>query len=118
MNSRELKQYQAQQAHEQEQLVGYWIKRMGISKKDLDSHPQIDDVMLLIKFRTEFWDMNTHFKKTFERTWNWVYKNKMPLKRKHLNNLNRIGKTIVKWRQNRQDQVKIIQAHRNRIKGI
>jgi hypothetical protein len=104
-------------AKEQEQLLGYWIKRYGITRKDLDSHPQINDLMLLIRFRAEFWDMNNYLKRKFERSWDWVYNHKMPLKKNHLNNLTTIGKTVIKWRNNRQDKVEIIQAFRNKHLG-
>jgi hypothetical protein len=104
-------------AKEQEQLLGYWIKRFGINRNDLTSHPQIDDLMLLIRFRAEFWDMNRTLKNKFDRSWDWVYNHKMPLKKNHLNNLTRIGKTVTKWRNNRQDKVEIIQAFRNKHLG-
>jgi hypothetical protein len=117
MNKTETKQIQFKKDVEQEQILGYWIRRYGITKRDLDTHPQINDLMLLIKFRSEFWDMNSQFKKKFERSWDWVYNHKMPLKKNHLNNLTRIGKAITKWRKNRQDKIEIIKAHRQRIKG-
>jgi len=116
VNNTETKQIQYSQALEQEQLVGYWIKRHGISKKDLDTHPQIDDVMFLIKFRAEFWDMNNQFKKLFDNAWNWVYNNKLPLKNNHLNNLKKIGTSIVKWRTKRQTNQTALKAFRNKHK--
>ena len=116
MNKKELAQYQKKQALETEQLTGYWIKRHGISKKDLDTHPQIDDVLFLIKFRAEFWDMNNQFKKLFDNAWNWVYKNQLPLKKNHLNNLKKIGTAIVKWRTKRQTNQAALKAFRNKHK--
>lgn len=116
MNKQDLKTIQQQQALEQEQLVGYWIRRHGISKKDLDTHPQINDVMFLIRFRSEFWDMNNQFKKQFDNAWNWVYHKKLPLKNNHLNNLKKIGTSIVKWRSKRQTDQATLKAFRNKHK--
>jgi hypothetical protein len=116
MNNRELKQHQKAQALEAEQLVGYWIKRHGISKKDLDTHPQIEDIMLLIKFNAEFWDMNQRFKKKYNSIWHRVYTKKLPLKNNHLNNLKKIGKTIVKWRATRQTNQTALKAFRSKHK--
>ncbi len=116
MNNKELQQHQRAQALEAEQLIGYWIKRHGITKKDLDTHPQIEDIMLLIKFNAEFWDMNQKFKKKYNSAWHWVYKKKLPLRKNHLNNLKKIGTTIVKWRTTRQTNQEAVKAFRNKHK--
>jgi hypothetical protein len=108
---------QQTQKLEQEQLIGYWIKSYGITKKDLDNHPQIDDLMLLIKFRAEFWDMNKTLKKKFDRSWDWVYNHRMSLKKNHLNNLSQIGKIILRWRNTRQEKTQLIQAFRQKHLG-
>lgn len=96
------------QEQTQEQLVGYWIKRFGISKRDLDNHPQIDDVMLLIKFAREFKDINNYRQKQFTRIWRWVYTNQMPLKAKHLRQLNHIGEQLIRFRTKRHTQRTLI----------
>lgn len=87
MNAQEISQQQNAQALEQEQLIGFWIKRHGISRNDLLKHPQIDDVIFLLKFRTEFQDMNNFRKRQFERIWSWVYQGKYAIKAKHLKQL-------------------------------
>jgi hypothetical protein len=95
---------------EQEQLVGYWIKRYGISKKDFDSHPQIDDLMLLIKYRAELYtQLKAKHKRFFDNTWAWVYNNKLPLKAKQLRTLGYYVEGTIRHREN-------IQAGRNTIK--
>ena len=101
MNKIETISRQSSQAVEQEQLVGYWIKRFGISKKDLDSHPQINDLMLLIKFRAEFYkDGKAKHKKFFDNTWNWVYNNKLPLKAQQLRTLQYYAEGTIRHREN------------------
>lgn len=97
---------------EQEQLVGYWVKRFGINRKDLTEHPQINDVMLLIDFARQFPDMNNHQQKRFDQAWNWVYHNTLPLKAKHFKSLYRTGTTIRRWRKRKANQAAIIQAMR------
>jgi hypothetical protein len=51
MNNAELKQRQYAANAEQEQLVGYWIRRFGISKRDLDTHPHGDDLVAVLRVR-------------------------------------------------------------------
>lgn len=91
----------AHQNLEQEQLVGYWSKRFGISKQDLDRHPQIDDLMLLIKYKDEFYhDQKAKHRKFFNNTWDWVYTNKLPLKAKQLRTLGYYAQGSIAHRQN------------------
>jgi len=89
---------------EQEQLVGYWVKRFGFTRKDLMSHPQIDDVILLCKIRDEFVDMNNYNRKAFNRIWTFVYNGKYPLKAKHLNKLKHISEHTLRKRRRQQEQ--------------
>lgn len=108
---------------EQEQLVGYWIKRVGISKADLDKHPQIDDVMLLIKYKAEFYDdQKAKHKKFFNNTWDWVYKHKLPLKAKQLRTLGYYAQGTITHRNNvqtrTQQQRQSIKARREYRKAL
>lgn len=112
MNNTDLKSIQQSQAHEQEQLVGYWVKRFGINRKDLTEHPQIDDIMLLIQFSREFPDMNNYQQERFDRVWRWVYHHTLPLKAKHYQSLYRTGTTIRRWRKKRSKAGEIIKARR------
>ena len=108
----ELNSIQHTQALEQEQLVGYWIKRFGISRKDLTCHPQIDDVIFLLKFRDEFQDMNNFRKKQFQKIWSWVYSGKYALKAKHLRQLEASAQHTIRKRNRLNKQRKLIQAQR------
>lgn len=97
----ETKQIQRLKDTEQEQLVGYWIKRYGISKRDLDSHPQIDDLMLLIRWKAEFYyEGKAKHKSFFDNTWNWVYQGKLPLKAKQLRTLGYYAEGTIRHREN------------------
>ena len=97
---------------EQEQLVGYWLKRFGISRKDLESHPAIDDVIFLLKFKNEFQDMNNFRQKQFNCIWNWCYKGKFSLKAKHLKQLKASAEHTIRKRNRLTAQQDLIKAQR------
>ena len=73
---------------EQEQLIGYWVRTHGLKHKDLSKHPQIDDVILLIKIRDASWNkFNKSEQASWGAIWNWVYHKQLPLKKKHITTL-------------------------------
>jgi len=79
----------ARQKLEQEQLVGYWTKKFSrISRKDLSEHPQIDDIIFLLKIRD---NLGKHFNNKesgmWGFCWSYTYHKKMRLKGKHLKKL-------------------------------
>jgi len=100
---------------EQEQLIGYWVKRYGFTKKDLDCHPRIDDVILLCRIREEFSDMNNYNRKRFNKIWNFVYFHKFPLKAKNLQTLKSLAEHTLRKRNRQQRQAQEI---RNRRKSV
>jgi hypothetical protein len=98
-----------------EQLLGYWIRGLGITKKDLDRHPQINDLMLLIQYREEFYaDQKAKHKKFFNNTWNCVYTRRLPLTAKQLRTLRHYAQGTVAHRENVQTRV---QQQRQTIKA-
>lgn len=69
-------------------ITNYWCRTKGIQSKDLEKHPQIDDVILLINYRDAMWDKLTRNEQSFwGALWNISYVNKFALKRKHLKKL-------------------------------
>lgn len=77
------------QSLEAEQLVGYWAKKFScITRRDLTNHPQIDDVIMLLKIRDE---LGTHFNNKesgmWGFCWSYTYHQKCHLKKKHLKKL-------------------------------
>jgi len=79
------------QAVEQSQLVGYWVKTRGITQADLDSHPHIDDVILLMKWRDAMWDkLNNNERAVWGAYWGYTYNKRKALKTKSLNKLEQI----------------------------
>jgi hypothetical protein len=87
----ELDQLQKQQAFEQSQLVGYWSKTKGITQKDFEQHPRIDDIILLIRFRDALWSrLNQSERGCWAGYWSSVYVKKNKLKTKALKKLEQI----------------------------
>ena len=65
--------------------IGRWLKSHGVTVQDLDKHPQIKDITLLINIRQEVWHiMNASEQATWGAYWNIVYKEKKSLKSKAL----------------------------------
>lgn len=100
----EQQQQMRRQAVEQEQLVGYWAKTLGISKQDIEHHACIDDIILLKKFRQEFWDLPPFWKHDYDRIYKSVYAG-IKLKAKQLKKLKQITEGMIKWRSTRQERV-------------
>ena len=101
---------------ELEHLTRYWCRTLGIHLKDIEAHPQIDDVILLVKFRDEFWkEMNKHQKKSWECFWHWAYKLKRSSRQKHFLKLEKIGREI---QNNRLYKQLVKQAQREKIKTL
>lgn len=101
---RELVDLQHAQKLEQEQLVGYWAKTLGISKRDIEHHPCIDDIILLKKFRQEFWDLPPFWRHDYDRIYKSVYAG-ISLKAKQIKKLKQITEGMIKWRSTRQERV-------------
>jgi hypothetical protein len=74
-----------------QQVTNYWCRTKGIHSKDLDTHPQIDDVMLLLKYRDSMWDILAANQKAYWGSiWGRTYNYKLPLRNQHLQALERI----------------------------
>ena len=82
MNTTHIQQIQA---FEQEQLVGYWLKTKGLTRNDLLNHKCIDDLILIINYKSLLGKNATLSSEAFFGfAWDWVYIKKRPLKNKHL----------------------------------
>lgn len=89
--------------------TNYWCRTKGIHSSDLDSHPQMDDVMLLIHFKDLEPYLNSQERNFLVGCWESTYKQKWPIKRKTMAKLENLAVTVGI----RQEQ---IQAKRNLIK--
>ena len=93
-----------------------WCRQKGIHAQDLESHPQGDDVVLLINFRESLWNqMERSEQGVWAALWSWTYTRSLPLKKNHLQKLENIGKSV-QFRQQKQAQRQAtIQAMRTRL---
>lgn len=102
-------------------LTNYWVRTKGIHSKDLgtnqkEAHPQIDDVILLIKFLEEFeQDFSAGNRISLHIIWQWCYTQRKPLTGKYFKILDKIGNRIVKARYHKAQAVKL---QRQRIKAL
>jgi len=93
-----------------------WCREQGIHDLDLETHPAIDDVVLLINYRKEFWsDMNKHQRKTWDCHWRWTYTLKRPFRKKHLTKLKLIASEI---QNNRLFNDIMAKARREKIQAL
>jgi hypothetical protein len=92
--------------------TNYWCKTLGIKSKDLEDHPQIDDVIMLIRLRQDLWSlMSINEQSIWSGIWSWVYHHKYILTKKNLDKLEKIVSNI-------QFRQQLHQAQRNKIKQI
>lgn len=90
-NKRDIQQKQSALNLEQEQLVGYWLKRKGITRKALETHPHIDDVILLLKWRDAMGNLlNPSEQAVWGAYWGYTYNKRKALKKKSLSKLEQI----------------------------
>jgi len=112
-NQRDLTQKQSVQTLEQEQLVGYWLKRKGITRKALETHPHIDDVILLMKYRDGMWNyLNNSERAVWAAYWGYTYNKRKALKKKSLSKLEQITNTVIARQETRQSAINKIKALR------
>jgi hypothetical protein len=99
-----------------EQVTNYWCRTLGIHSRDLDTHPQIDDVIILINFIQEYEKEFTPKQRILVYIiWDWCYSKRKPLTRKYLKALE---KTIYKLQQIRNLKLKATVKARNKIKAL
>jgi hypothetical protein len=96
-----------------EGVTNYWCRTLGIHNTDLHTHPQMDDVVLLINFLKEFSrQFNNDDRIATYVIWDWCYNKKLPLKKRHFKRLLNIGerirrKNFFKQQQQKQARQKI-----------
>lgn len=89
-------------ASKHEYALAYWCTLKGIKKADLDRHPSMDDVILLMQWRDEMWEHANNSEQAFwGAIWNIVYKNAGKLKNKHLAKLEIITNNILTRQKNK-----------------
>ena len=101
---------------ELEPLTNYWCKTLGIKANDLTQHPQIDDVILLIKFINEYEKEFTPKQRVYVYImWDSCYIKYKPLSEKYLKALTKL---IHRLQQVRNLKTKHKQKARQKIKAL
>lgn len=71
--------------------VAYWITTQGIRNSDLTNHKHIDDVIILINIRNDFWSlMSAEDRGVWSGIWGIVYSKSYSLTQKNLDKLEKI----------------------------
>ena len=100
---------------ELEHFTNMWCRQNGIKQRDLTNHVNIDDVILLVNFRNEFWqDLTKIEQATWSGFWSIIYHRQFNLKAKHLAKLENMAQSAVFQRQKQQQRQGKIQALRAR----
>jgi hypothetical protein len=99
-----------------EGVTNYWCRTLGIHSVDLHKHPQIDDVILLIKFLQEYEKEFTPKQRIYSYIiWDWCYNKRKPLTKKYLKALEKI---IYRLHQVRKYKAQAKKQLRNKIKAL
>ena len=94
-----------------------WCREQGIHSRDLDNHPTIDDAIILIQIRNDFWvDLDSEERALWTRYWNLVYNNQAPLKANWLIRLEAMVRSAEFKRQKQAQRRATIQAMRAKAK--
>jgi hypothetical protein len=94
-----------------------WCIEQGIKNRDILNHPKIDDAILLINIRNEYWTFfNASNKGLWAALWNKVYHLQFNLKPKHLKQLEQLVITATSRQQTLEKQRQLIKANRKEIK--
>ncbi len=102
---------------ELQHFTNMWCQTNGIKQRDLTNHPNIDDVILLVNFRNEFWsDLTKIEQATWSGFWSIIYHRQFSLKAKHLAKLESIAQSAIFTRQRHQQRQGKIKALRARAK--
>jgi hypothetical protein len=113
----ELRFEQRQTRQELNYEISSWCRKKGIRYGELDTHSQIDDVIILIKFKDEMWnDMDASERGIWGRYWGFVYNHKLPLKQAYLDKLLVITNSVIFKRQKQAERLATIQALRKKLK--
>jgi hypothetical protein len=76
-------------------VTNYWCRTIGIRSEDLTTHPQIDDVVLLVKFIQEYHsEFSNKQRMSVYIIWDSCYYKRKPLGKKYLKALQQLGEKL------------------------
>jgi len=93
--------------------TNYWCKTKGITARDLETHPQIDDIIFMLKFRDLMWNqLNNSEQGIWAAYWSRVYHKKRQLHKKALKKFEQITITSTNRQEQLEQQRQLIKALR------
>lgn len=102
-------------ASEKTHYTNLWCKQQGIKSRDLDNHPTIDDAIILINFRNEFFiDMDAKERGVWSAYWDGIYHKQFKLKQRHLKKLEKIAESVIFKRQKQAQRLETIKLLKQR----
>ncbi len=98
--------YHEFETNKQNWSIDFWLREHGVKSRDLESHPRIDDMIVLLQLRNELWDRMTQPERnTWGAYWGLVFQKQYPLNQKFWKKFTGITRSI-DHRQQRQQQAR------------
>lgn len=98
--------------------VDYWLRRHGVTSRDLDTHPQINDMIVLLNIRESLWDLMSQSERNcWGAYWGLVYVKKYPLTRKFWNKFQNIANQIDIRQHKKQIRQQQVRQHLRTLKN-
>ena len=92
--------------------IDFWLRQHGVKSTDLESHPCVDDMIVLLQIRDRLWDkMTKPERNNWGAYWGLVFHRCYPLNKKFWNKFQGISKSI----DNRQQR---LQQSRQQIRTL
>lgn len=63
----------------QDWTIDSWCNKLGITRRGLETHPNVKDIRILLDFDAYDHLMTEKDRKIWEHAWNWVYKKQLPI---------------------------------------
>lgn len=93
-----------------------WCRQRGIHSKDLETHPQADDVVAMLAWRETMWHkLNKSEQAVWGAYWNTVYHKRRPIHKKALKKLEQITITAT---DRHEENLKHQAQQRQRIQAL
>lgn len=111
--------YHRSELYLQNKDINFWCYQLGITRHELETHPQLSDIAFLLEFKREF---EKEYKQdrwcfgNYNAYWGVVYAQKKPLKPKAYQKFEKIVLKCLSIRKNHQSQVIKIQSLRGSAK--
>ena len=108
------KEYLNYQQRKQHWSLTNWLNERGIKSSDFDTHPCIDDIILLLNIREDLWSLMTLSEQaTWGAQWGYTYGKRQFIRPRTLAKFEQIAQTIHNREKLKDKQRQLIKAKRN-----